>query len=115
MPEDATSTLRQTLKFVLRALGAAGVPGASLAADAVDATADWLDQRRAWDDLHAALQRAETQFRALARQQGWSDLADAILQLPVHNLPAFEAAVRAALAGGDPAPLEKHLRAALAD
>ena len=115
MPEDATATVRQIVTFALKALGAAGVPGASLAADMVDAAAAWLDQRRAWDDLRAALQWAEARFWDEALARGWQALADAILQLPVHDLPTFEAAVRAALEGGNAAPLEERLRAALAD
>jgi len=58
MPEDATTTLRQIVPFALKALGAAGVPGASVAADAVDMVAKRLDARRAEAALCQALNAA---------------------------------------------------------
>ncbi|NPA05882.1 MAG: hypothetical protein GXO54_00540, partial [Chloroflexi bacterium] len=90
MSKPKSYPVREIVSFALKALGAVGVPGASVAAEAVDATADWLDRRRAWDDLRAALQQAEDRFRELAYARGWGDLADAILQLPIHDLPTFE-------------------------
>ncbi len=99
---------RSILTLLLKALGAAGIPG-GVAADAVNAAADRLDARRARQALQEALEKADNAFRADARGRGWGDLADAVLQLPIHNLPAFEAALHDALAAGNPAALHAEL------
>ncbi len=101
--------LRDTLVLLLKALGAAGVPGGGVAADAVKNAAEWLDAHQARQALQEALVKAEEAFRADARGRGWGDLADAVLQLPIHNLSAFEAALRDALAAGNPAALHAEL------
>ena len=105
----AHETLRQTLNWLLKGLAAASIPGAGLAADAVDAVADSLDEQRAWEALRLALAQAEEAFRREAERRGWRHLAQAIAQLPVHDLPAFEKALRLALAEGAPAPLQDEL------
>ena len=101
--------LRSTLTFLLKALGTVGIPGGSVAADAVEAAAERLDARQAWHDLQHALAEAEEAFRDDARRRGWGGLADALLQLPIHDLPAFETALRDALAAGNPAALHAEL------
>ena len=112
--EKAYHAVRETVRWTLKALAAVGVPGASLAEDAVEQAAAYLDDRRAWDALQKALAEAEADFRQTAREQGWHDLADALLQLPEHNREVFQAALQAALTQKDPAPLEAHLRESLA-
>ena len=114
MPEETFTTIRKTIQAVLQVLDAVGVPGAGLAEKAVQKVAAYLDEQRAWDALQGALARAEQAFREDARRRGWHHLADAILQLPIHNLPAFEAALRDALERRDSARLEAHLRESLA-
>ncbi|HFC08978.1 MAG TPA: ATP-binding protein [Chloroflexi bacterium] len=101
--------LRTTLTLLLKALGAAGAPGGEVAADAVNAAAKQMDKSEARQALQEALEKAAEAFRADARGRGWGDLADALLQLPIHDLPAFEAALRDALAAGDPAALHTEL------
>ena len=107
-------TLRQTLTGLLKGLAAAAIPGASLAEDAVNAVADRLDETRAWETLREELTRAEQAFLREADGRGWRDLAQAITQLPLHDLPALETALRLALAEGDPAPLQAELERQLA-
>ena len=114
MPLDAHQAVRESIQTMLKFLNEVGVPGAGLAEEAVQKVAAYLDEQRAWDALQGALARAEQAFREDARRRGWDDLADAILQLPIHNLPAFEAALRDALEMRDPARLEAHLRESLA-
>jgi|AMFO01.1.fsa_nt_gi Uncharacterized protein conserved in bacteria len=107
---DAYDRIRRIVRTVVAAL-----PGGGLAAEAVDQVAAFLDRRRAWRDLAAALTQAEAAFRREARQRGWDYLADALLQLPERDRPAFQEALKAALEGGDLTPLKAHLQASLAD
>ncbi len=106
MPVD----VERILRIFFHALGAAGLPGASLAADVVNLAIDGLKKHRAWEEAKEALAWAEEAFREEARQRGWERLAEALLQQPLHDLPFLEKAIRAALATGDPGALEAELR-----
>ncbi|NPA90609.1 MAG: hypothetical protein GXO55_04060, partial [Chloroflexi bacterium] len=136
MPEDATTTLRQMVTFALKALGAAGVPGASVAEEAVDMVAKRLDARRAEAALRQALNAAADRLRQEAyiladmasdpqTRQAWQWLAQALApdQLPLRDLPSLLEAAHDALDAADatalvhavqkqlPTPLPSEVRA----
>jgi len=114
MPEDVDRLTGEILKIFLRALGAAGLPGVSLVADAANLAIAELKKRRAWEEVKKALEQAEEEFRKEATQRGWGHLADAVLQLPLHDQPSLEKTLKTVLTKAEPKVLEAELREAMA-
>ncbi|RLE29642.1 hypothetical protein DRJ27_04390, partial [Candidatus Acetothermia bacterium] len=114
MPEDVDRFTGEILKIFFRALGAAGLPGASLVADAANLAIAELKKRRAWEEVKKALEQAEEEFRKEATQRGWGHLADAVLQLPLHDQPSLEKTLKTVLTKAEPKVLEAELREAMA-
>ncbi len=112
--DDKRETIREIVTAVLKVLAGFGVPGAGVAQKAVEETARALEKRETQRRLADALRQAEEDFRATARERGWEDVADAVLQLPMHDLPSFRKALRAALKRGKGAAVPRALEEFLA-
>jgi Tfp pilus assembly protein PilX len=78
-PQSDLEKARQIISLLLEVLGGLGLPSAGIARAAVKETARYLEQRERAQRLAEALRQAEEDFRAAARERGWSDVADASL------------------------------------
>ncbi len=100
-PQSDPEKARRVVSLVLEVLGGLGLPGAGVARTAVMETARHLEEREREQRLAEALRQAEEDFLAEARKRGWGDVADAVLEWPVHRTRAFRKALQNALKTGE--------------